>query len=171
MSSAVRTSQTPNFSFQRSSTPSPYSFGKPALNCCGGSLRTLGNMNRPVAASAAAEAAVKAPQASPIQARLVRSGDMSSGSRVVAAAVAFGAVTAAFAAAPPGDAAVVVIPARFGAGTAGFGGAAGRAACPEGAVLAGAGAGAGASGFVSSAIVPRYPISFSASNAAWRTFM
>src|ERR1017187_4504692 len=59
----------PNFSFQRSSTPMPYSFGKPALNCCGGSLSTLGNMKRPVAASAAAEAAAKAAHDRPIQAR------------------------------------------------------------------------------------------------------
>src|SRR5262245_12282195 len=135
MSSGVRTIQAPNFSFQRSSTPMPYSLGKPALNCCGGSLSTLGNMKRPVAASAAAEAAVNAPQARPIHARRVRSGDMSSGSRVAAAAVfAAGAATAAFAAAPPGDATDVVMPARFGGGTAGFGGGAGRAACPDGAV-------------------------------------
>ena len=86
MSSFVRTIQTPNFSFHRSSTPAPYSLGNPALNCCGGSLRTLGNMKRPVAASAAADAAVNAPQATPIQARRVRSGERSSGSRVAAAA-------------------------------------------------------------------------------------
>ena len=71
MSSGVRTSQMPNFSFQRSSTPMPYSFGKPALNCCGGSLSTLGNMKRPVAASAAADAAENAPHARPIHARRV----------------------------------------------------------------------------------------------------
>src|SRR5947208_14848521 len=98
----------PYLSFQRSSTPIPYSFGKPALNCCGGSLRTLGNMNRPVAASAAADAAEKAPHARPIHARRVRSGDVSSGSRPGAAAVAgFAAVAAAgaaFAAAPPAEA-------------------------------------------------------------------
>ena len=29
----VRTIHTPNFSFQRSSTPMPYSVGNPALNC------------------------------------------------------------------------------------------------------------------------------------------
>ena len=81
MSSGVRTSQMPNFSFHRSSTPMPYSFGKPALNCCGGSLSTLGNMKRPVAASAAADAAENAPQASPIQARRVSSGDVSSAAR------------------------------------------------------------------------------------------
>src|SRR5262245_23557350 len=129
MSSAVRTSQTPNFSFQRSSTPSPYSFGKPALNCCGGSLRTLGNMNRPVAARAAAEAAENAPHASPIQALLVKSGDVSSGSRVAAAAGAAGVVVRA--ATPPGEAAFVVLPARSGIGAAGGRGAgAGRAAWP-----------------------------------------
>src|SRR5262245_28879503 len=119
---------TPNFSFQRSSTPWPYSLGKPALNCCGGSLRTLGNMKRPVAASAAADAAVNAPHATPIQARRVRSGDISSGSRVVAAAFA-AAGAAARAAAPPADAAVVVLPARSGSGAAGGLGAAGRAGC------------------------------------------
>src|SRR5712664_4001623 len=138
MSSGVRTIQTPNFSFQRSSTPTPYSFGKPALNCCGGSLRTLGNMNRPVAASAAADAAENAPQARPIQARRVSRGEVSSGSRVAAFAVA-GAV-AALAAAPPGDATLVVLPARSGIGAAGGRGAgAGRAA----GVVAAAGPGAG----------------------------
>src|SRR5262245_10177027 len=149
MSSGVRTSQTPNFSFQRSSTPMPYSFGNPALNCCGGSLSTLGNMNRPVAASAAAVAAENAPQARPIQARRVRSGDMSSGSRVAAAGLA-AAGAEALAAAPPADAAVVVFPARSGM-TAGGLGAAGRGAC---AAAAGAGAVADPdpSGFVSSAM-------------------
>ncbi len=127
MSSGVRTIQTPNFSFHRSSTPSPYSFGKPALNCCGGSLSTFGNMKRPVAASAAADAAENAPQARPIHARRVRSGDVSSGSRVAAAAAA-GAV-AALAAAPPADATEVVLPARSGSGAAGGFGGAGLAAC------------------------------------------
>src|ERR1700704_1556665 len=110
----MRTIQMPNFSFQRSSTPMPYSFGKPALNCCGGSLRTFGNMNRPVAASAAADAAENAPQARPIQARRVNRGEVSSGSRVAAFAVAAGAVRAA--AAPAGEAAVGVgcgVPAAF----------------------------------------------------------
>src|SRR5215813_9587195 len=128
MSSAVRTSQIAYFSFQRSSTPTPYSLGKPALNCCGGSLSTFGNMKRPVAASAAADAAENAPHASPIQARRVSNGDVSSGSRVVALAVA-GAV-AVLAAMPPGDAALVVLPARSGIGAAGGRGAgAGFAAC------------------------------------------
>src|SRR5947207_12509995 len=104
----------PNFSFHRSSTPWPYSFGKPALNCCGGSLSTLGNMKRPVAASAAADAAENAPQASPIHARRVRSGDVSSAARPPATAVFAedGMATAALACAPPTDAAVVVFPAR-----------------------------------------------------------
>src|SRR4030095_2925999 len=106
MSSGVRTSQTPYFSFQRSSTPMPYSFGKPALNCCGGSFSTLDNMSRPGAASAAADAAENAPHASPIQARRFSSGDVSSASRVVALAAAAGA---AFAADPPGDATFVVL--------------------------------------------------------------
>src|SRR6185295_9162794 len=102
----------PNFSFQRSSTPVPYSLGNPALNCCGGSFSTFGNMKRPVAASAAAEAAENAPQANPSQARRESSGDVSSGSRVAVLAVAAaGALTAA---APPGDAALVVLPARSG---------------------------------------------------------
>src|SRR6185503_19281060 len=119
------------FSFHRSSTPMPYSFGKPALNCCGGSLSTFGNMKRPVAASAAADAAENAPHASPIHARRFKSGEVSSGSRVVALAVAAGAVLAA---APPGDAALVVLPARSGIGAAGGRGAgAGRAAAAAGA--------------------------------------
>src|SRR5438876_12351441 len=107
----------------------PYSFGKPALNCCGGSLSTLGNMKRPVAASAAAEAAVNAPHASPIHARRVSSGDVSSGSRVVAFAAAGAGAGALAAAAPPGEAGGVVLPARSGIGAAGGrGAAAGRAA-------------------------------------------
>src|SRR5262245_52278197 len=139
MSSGVRTIQTPNFSFHRSSTPMPYSPGKPALNCCGGSLSTLGNMNRPVAANAAAEAAVKAPHARPIHARLVRRGDVSSGSRVAA----FAAGAAALAAAPPGEAADVVLPARSGTGAAGRGAGRGAAPWPEAAAV-GAAAGFGA---------------------------
>src|SRR5216683_758928 len=143
MSSAVRTTQMPNFSFQRSSTPMPYSFGNPALNCCGGSLSTLGNMNRPVAARAAADAAENVPHARPIHARRVSSGEVSSGSRVAALA-AVG--VAAFAAAPPGDATFVVLPARSGIGAAGGRGTtAGRAAGVVVAwgVAAGPGAGAG----------------------------
>src|SRR5437762_8046853 len=160
MSSGVRTIQTPYFSFHRSSTPMPYSLGKPTLNCCGGSLSTLGNMKRPVAASAAADAAENAPHASPIQARRVSSGEVSSGSRVAAAAgLAAGAVVLTLAAAPPADAAVVVFPARSGSGAAGGRGAGAGRGCAAGAAGAGAGAfagvspGPGASGFVSSAIV------------------
>src|SRR3954471_13261303 len=115
-SSDVLTIQMPNLSFQRSSTPKPYSCGVPALNCCGGSLSTFGNMKRPVAASAAADAAENAPQARPIHARRVSSGDVSSAPRLVAAAGAPGRAAAAFAAAPPGDAALVVFPARSGIG-------------------------------------------------------
>src|SRR5436190_945459 len=122
----------------------PYSFGKPALNCCGGSLSTFGNMNRPVAASAAADAAENAPHASPIQARRLRSGDVSSASRVAVFAAAGAGAAAAL---PPGDAALVVLPARSGIGAAGGRGAAGFAAC----AAAGAGTAAGAGGFVSSA--------------------
>src|SRR6266540_3478782 len=103
----------PNFSFQRSSTPVPYSFGNPALNCCGGSLRTFGNMNRPVAASAAADAAEKAPHARPSQTRRVKSGEVSSASRAAVLAAAAGAAGLA-AAAPPGEATFVVLPARSG---------------------------------------------------------
>src|SRR5437667_11470298 len=136
MSSGVRTIQTPYFSFHRSSTPMPYSLGKPTLNCCGGSLSTLGNMKRPVAASAAADAAENAPHARPIQARRVRSGDVSSGSRVAALAAGAAAVRAA---APPGDATLVVLPARSGIGAAGGRGAgAGFTACAPGAAGAGA---------------------------------
>src|SRR5215831_11774348 len=177
-SSAVLTIQMPNLSFHRSSTPTPYSFGKPALNCCGGSLSTFGNMKRPVAASAAADAAENAPHARPIQARRVSSGDVSSGSRVAAAAgFAAGAVGAALAAAPPAEAADVVLPARSGLGAAGARGAGAGRACAVAAGAAGAGAGAlagasdvatGPSVFFSSAIV--YPITLSASIAASRTF-
>src|SRR5712671_718672 len=154
MSSVVRTSQTPYFSFHRSSTPMPYSFGKPTLNCCGGSLSTFGNMKRPVAASAAAEAAENAPHASPIQARRVKSGDVSSGSRVAAFAAA-GAV-AVRAAAPPGDATFVVLPARSGIGAGAGRGAAGFAACAPAAGVAGGvapvAAAPGATGLLSSAM-------------------
>src|SRR5262245_37729976 len=157
MSSVVRTSQTPNFSFHRSSTPMPYSFGKPALNCCGGSLSTFGNMKRPVAASAAADAAENAPHARPSHARRVSNGEVSSGSRVAAFATAgAGGEVFAAAAAPPADAAVVVFPARSGMTGARLGGAAGFAAC---AAAAGAAAGeddagdaGGVAAFVSSAI-------------------
>ena len=155
----------------------PYSFGKPTLNCCGGSLSTLGNMNRPVAASAAADAAENAPQARPSHARRVKSGDESSGSRVAAFAAA-GAGT--LAARPPGDAALVVRPVRSGSGAAGLGGAAGRAACAAAAGAAGVAAAAGVpgaedSGLLSSAMFPHaklthYPITFSASIAASLTF-
>src|SRR5712671_8036732 len=155
MSSAVRTIQTPYLSLNRSSTPMPYSLGKPTLNCCGGSLSTLGNMKRPVAASAAADAAENAPHASPIQARRVNSGDVSSGSRVAAFAAA-GAVVAVRAAAPPGDATFVVLPARSGIGAGAGRGAAGFAACAPAAGVAGgvapvAGA-PGATGLLSSAM-------------------
>jgi hypothetical protein len=124
------------------------------LNCCGGSFNTFGNMKRPVAASAAADAAVNAPHASPIHARRVSSGEVSSGSRVAVFAVAADVVPGAFADAA---AAVVVRPPRSGIGAAGgFGGAAGRAACAPAAagaagaaglapVAAAAAAGAGAS--------------------------
>src|SRR5579864_4677806 len=115
-----------NFSFQRSSTPMPYSFGNPALNCCGGSFSTFGNMKRPVAASAAADAAANAPHDRPIQARRVKSGELSSGSRPAAAGLA--AAVAVLAAAPPADAADVVLPERSGIGAAGGFGATGRAA-------------------------------------------
>src|SRR3954453_6668800 len=134
MSSGVRTSQTPNFSFQRSSTPMPYSLAKPALNCCGGSLRTFGNMKRPVAASAAAEAAENAPHARPIQARRFSSGEVSSASRVVALAAAGAGFAAA---APPAEAGDVGLPAGSGIGAAGGRGAAGFTACAPG--VAGAG--------------------------------
>src|SRR5262249_12211241 len=125
----------------------PYSVGKPTLNCCGGSFRTFGNMKRPVAARAAADAAENAPHARPSQARRVSSGDVSSGSRVAVPALAgAGAVVAVRAAAPPADATEVVFPARSGIG-AGAGraaaAAAGFAACAAAAGAAAPGAGAG----------------------------
>src|SRR5438270_12576843 len=140
MSSGVRTIQIPNFSFHRSSTPRPYSFGNPALNCCGGSLSTFGNMKRPVAASAAADAAENAPQASAIQARRFSSGEVSSASRVAA----FAAAGAGLAAAPPPAAATdVVLPARSGSGAAAGRGAGAGLAATVAAAAAGPGAGAG----------------------------
>src|SRR5712691_5303638 len=156
MSSGTRISQTPNLSFHRSSTPMPYSLGKPALNCCGGSLSTFGNMKRPDAARAAAHAAEKAPQDRPIHARLVSSGDVSSGSRPVAVATAGLAAVAALAAAPPGDAAFVVLPAKSGIGAAGGRGAAAGFACAAAAGAAGVapvGGALGSTGLLSSAIV------------------
>src|SRR5688572_15706399 len=92
MSSLVLTIQTPFDSLNRSSTPIPKSAGNPTLNCCGGSLRTFGNMNRPVAASAAADAAENAPQAIPSQTLRVTSGEVSSGSRELTLAAAAAAV-------------------------------------------------------------------------------
>src|SRR6476661_7925520 len=89
----------------------PKSAGRPTLNCCGGSFNTLGNMKRPVADNAATEAAVNAPQAMPSQTRRPTRGEESSGSRVLTFAVV--------------AAAVVVLPARSGAGAAGFAGATG----------------------------------------------
>src|SRR5262245_26032043 len=121
MSSAgVLTIQMPNLSFHRSSTPVPYSLGRPALNCAGGSFSTVGNMKRPVAASAAADAAEKAPHARPSHWRRLSSGDVSSASRPAAAAgLAAGAAAADLCAAPPADAADVVLPARSGIGAGG----------------------------------------------------
>src|SRR5262245_48904533 len=190
MSSAVRTTQIPYFSFHRSSTPIPYSLGSPILNWAGGSLSTFGNMKRPVAARAAADAAENAPHASPIHARRVRSGEVSSGSRPAAAATAGLVVVDAFAAAPPAEAADVVLPARSGMGAAGGRGAgAGRgaavcAAAPAaasgagftGGVAAGFAAPGGAPGttaFGSSAMLSLHiyqlSICLRASIAAWRT--
>src|SRR6478736_5311690 len=107
-SSVVLTIQMPYLSFHLSSTPTPYSLGSPALNCCGGSLSTFGNMKRPVAASAAAVAAVKEIHARPIHCRRLSNGDVSSASRpgvAPAAGFAAGAAAAARCAAPPADAA------------------------------------------------------------------
>src|SRR3954451_976345 len=148
-SSAVRTIQTPNLSFQRSSTPMPYSVGNPALNCCGGSLRTFGNMKRPVAASAAADAAENAPHARPSHARRVSNGELSSAARAAVFAAAGAGVVAVRAAAPPGDATLVVLPARSGIGAAagrGAAAAAGLAACAAAAVVAAAPVPAAAAG-------------------------
>src|SRR3989442_7734540 len=132
MSCGVRTIQTPIVSLNRSSTPMPYSAGKPTLNCAGGSLMTLGNMKRPVAASAATEAAVRAPQATQIQARRDINGDVSSSSAAAATGFFAGVPTT-------GD---VTLPARSAGGTAGAagrGGTAGRACAPAaGGVPAGA---------------------------------
>src|SRR5581483_2460792 len=135
-SSAVRTIQTPLDSLNRSSTPMPKSAGNPTLNCCGGSFSTFGNMKRPVAESAATEAAVKAPHATPNQTRRVTSGDVSSGSRVDTLAVV-----------AAGD---VVFPATSTAGAAGAAGlGAAGAACAAGAAGAAGrtAAGGGAAGF------------------------
>src|SRR5215831_18582157 len=59
-----RTNQTADFCLNRSSTwPTWISLGKPALKVGGGSKRTLGNMNRPVAVAAASIDAVNAAHA------------------------------------------------------------------------------------------------------------
>src|SRR5947208_965628 len=88
----------------------------PVLVGIGGALSTFGNMKRPVAASAAADAAENAPHASPSQARRFSSGEASSASRVAALAAAGAGFAAA---APPADAGDVVLPARSGIGAAG----------------------------------------------------
>src|SRR4051812_49917613 len=118
MSSGVRIIQMPYLSLYRSSTPRPYSPGNPILNCCGGSFSTFGNMKRPVAASAAADAAENAPQARPSHARRVRSGDVSSAARPDATAVAAAGAAVLAVAAPPVDAADVVLPAKSGTAAA-----------------------------------------------------
>src|SRR5688500_12482243 len=141
MSSAVRTIQTPFDSLKRSSTPIPKSAGKPTLHCCGGSFSTFGNIKRPVAASAAADAAENAPHAIPSQMRLVTSGELSSGSReLIFAAVA---------------AAVVVFPARSTAGTAGLGATGATGLGATGAAATGAAGATGALGATGlSAVAP-----------------
>src|SRR5918995_4148674 len=119
----------------------PYSEGRPILNCAGGSLITFGNMNRPVAASAAAEAAVNAPHATPIHARRPMSGEVSSSSFAAGAAAGFFVAVAA---------AVVTLPARSAAGTAGAagrGGTAGRGCAAAAAAAGTAGAVGGVDGF------------------------
>ena len=96
-----RTSQTANLCLNRSSTcPTWIWSGKPALNVGGGSNRTFGNMNRPVAVAAASIDAVKAAHATVIHDRKDR--------RPTAGLA--GAVAAGFAAAGfgGGGAAVVV---------------------------------------------------------------
>src|SRR5438128_365232 len=141
--------QTPIVSLKRSSTPMPYSAGNPTLNCAGGSLMTLGNMKRPVAARAATEAAVKAPQATPSQVRRDINGDVSSSSAAAAATGFFAGVPTT------GD---VTLPARSAGGTAGAagrGGTAGRACAPAaGGVPAGdAGRGAAPAGAAGRGVV------------------
>src|SRR5437879_4708505 len=123
MTSSLRTMNTQKLSLKRWSTvPTWKSEGRPALNCCGGSNRTLGNMNRVVAMAPAPQAAAKAVQATPSVERNPR--------RVMS--------VAAPAEAAPGDA-----PAGFG--TAGAAGrtAPGAAAAGAGAPAAPAGCGAG----------------------------
>src|SRR5688572_15687727 len=98
-------------------------------------------MKRPVAASAAADAAVNAPHAIASHARRLTSGEVSSGSRALTLA------------APA--AAVVVLPARATAGAAGAAGlAGGGAGAAGGAEETAGGRGApAAGGFVSSAMI------------------
>src|ERR1700730_7411923 len=118
-------------------------------------------MKRPVAESAATDAAVNEPHARPSHTLRDTSGEVSSGSRVLT----FAAVAAA----------VVVLPDRFtagGGGAAGFGGAGGagatRGAARTARWPAGGTGGAGVvGGFVSSAI--GYPTAFNVSSAASRT--
>src|SRR5687767_3248908 len=86
-------------------------------------------MKRPVAASAAADAAEKAPHAIPSHTRRVTRGELSSGSRELTFAA--------------GAAAVVVFPARFtegAGGGAGLGGTAGTVGATRGAGATGPGA-------------------------------
>jgi len=91
----------------------------------------------------------------------VSNGDVSSGSRVAGRAAA-GADTAALAACPPAEATFVVLPDRSGMtagglGTAGFGGAWGVAEGAAGGVARG------------SSAIQDYPITLSASSAAFLT--
>src|SRR5262245_24553376 len=97
---------TPNASLKRWSTvPVWKSEGNPALNCCGGSNRTFGNMKRVVATAPAAQAAANAVQATPSVDRNPRR-VMSAGAAAGAAgfAAAAGAVAAGRGAAGAGDA-------------------------------------------------------------------
>ena len=191
MSSGVRTIQTPNFSFQRSSTPMPYSFGKAGLELL---RRLVEHVREHEAAGRRQRGGRRRRERAPGQAHPGAAGQQRR--RVV------GIARRAPASRPQGWSPPPWRPRRRRtprssscrrgrepappAASAPRGGARGRRWCrrrqpePPGRGVADGDAaglcrgtvlGAGVSGFVSSAIVPRsYPITFSASSAACRTF-
>ena|SRR5438552_8876935 len=97
--------KTPNASLKRLSTvPTMYSAANPALNVCGGSNSTFGNMNRVVATAPAAQAAAKEVHAIPIVERNPRR--VSAAAAEGGAAGALGAAGAGAMGEPVGDAVV-----------------------------------------------------------------
>ena len=139
--SAVRTSPH-RTSFHGSSTPMPYSFGKPGFGLLRRPLRRWGTSSGQSRRAPRQRRRERAPCETHPGASCEQRRCFVRTARVTAAAgFAAGAVAAVFAAAPPVDAAVVDLPARSGSGAAGGRGAGAGRAC---AVAAAAGAGAGA---------------------------